>query len=90
MTGMSARAPHSAPARPDASMSLLTNLIENSLDEGYAEAAAPPASRRIAALAPAGLDADRRAAGRRALLAHDRGAAGSRPRSVAGRGTRTP
>ncbi|MEU0991739.1 DUF881 domain-containing protein [Streptomyces sp. NPDC005953] len=28
------------PARPDASMSLLTNVMEHSLDEGYAEAAA--------------------------------------------------
>ncbi|MEP6760283.1 MAG: DUF881 domain-containing protein [Sporichthyaceae bacterium] len=37
---MQARAPYDAPARPDASMSLLTNLIEHSLDEGYAEAAA--------------------------------------------------
>ncbi len=48
MTGMSARAPYDAPARPDASMSLLTNLIEHSLDEGYAEAAA----RRAAGEAP--------------------------------------
>ncbi|MGH8971263.1 MAG: DUF881 domain-containing protein, partial [Actinomycetes bacterium] len=29
-----------SPPRPDASMSLLTNLMDNSLDEGYAEAAA--------------------------------------------------
>jgi uncharacterized protein YlxW (UPF0749 family) len=48
MTGMSARAPYAAPARPDASMSLLTNLMEHSLDEGYAEAAA----RRAAGTAP--------------------------------------
>ncbi len=48
MTGMTARAPYDAPARPDASMSLLTNLIEHSLDEGYAEAAA----RRKAGEAP--------------------------------------
>ena len=48
MTGMSARAPYDAPVRPDASMSLLTNLIEHSLDEGYAEAAA----RREAGAAP--------------------------------------
>ena len=48
MTGMSARAPYGAPARPDASMSLLTNLIEHSLDEGYAQAA----SRRAAGEAP--------------------------------------
>src|SRR5687768_15314973 len=40
MNAMPARAPYDAPMRPDASMSLLTNLIENSLDEGYAEAAA--------------------------------------------------
>jgi uncharacterized protein YlxW (UPF0749 family) len=33
-------APPSAPPRVDASMSLLTNLMEHSLDEGYAEAAA--------------------------------------------------
>jgi uncharacterized protein YlxW (UPF0749 family) len=45
---MQARAPYDAPARPDASMSLLTNLIEHSLDEGYAEAAA----RRAAGDAP--------------------------------------
>ncbi|MFJ2112171.1 MULTISPECIES: DUF881 domain-containing protein [unclassified Streptomyces] len=30
----------SAPARPDASMSLLNNVMDHSLDEGYAEAAA--------------------------------------------------
>jgi uncharacterized protein YlxW (UPF0749 family) len=48
MTGMTARAPYDAPARPDASMSLLTNLIEHSLDDGYAEAAA----RREAGEAP--------------------------------------
>jgi uncharacterized protein YlxW (UPF0749 family) len=40
MTAMQARAPYDAPARPDASMSLLTNLLEHSLDEGYTEAAA--------------------------------------------------
>jgi uncharacterized protein YlxW (UPF0749 family) len=40
MNAMPASAPYDAPTRPDASMSLLTNLIENSLDEGYAEAAA--------------------------------------------------
>lgn len=48
MTAMPARAPYDAPARPDASMSLLTKLIEHSLDEGYAEAAA----RRAAGEAP--------------------------------------
>ncbi|MFJ8233365.1 DUF881 domain-containing protein [Streptomyces sp. NPDC094448] len=32
--------PGPAPARPDASMSLLTNVMEHSLDDGYAEAAA--------------------------------------------------
>jgi uncharacterized protein YlxW (UPF0749 family) len=48
MTAMPARAPYDAPARPDASMSLLTNLLEHSLDEGYAEAAA----RRAAGQAP--------------------------------------
>lgn len=48
MTAMPARAPYDAPARPDASMSLLTNLLEHSLDEGYAEAAA----RREAGGAP--------------------------------------
>jgi uncharacterized protein YlxW (UPF0749 family) len=48
MTAMPARAPYDAPARPDASMSLLTNLLEHSLDEGYAEAAA----RRAAGEAP--------------------------------------
>ncbi|MEU3603645.1 DUF881 domain-containing protein [Streptomyces sp. NPDC006798] len=32
--------PGSPPARPDASMSLLTNVMEHSLDDGYAEAAA--------------------------------------------------
>ena|SRR5215210_2703915 len=40
MIGMSARAPYGATARPDASMSLLTNMMDHSLDEGYAEAAA--------------------------------------------------
>ncbi|MEU9237754.1 DUF881 domain-containing protein [Streptomyces subrutilus] len=45
MCGMS-QPPHSrssappAPARPDASMSLLTHVMDHSLDEGYAEAAA--------------------------------------------------
>ncbi|MBW1599795.1 DUF881 domain-containing protein [Streptomyces sp. JJ38] len=34
------RSTASRPARPDASMSLLTNVMEHSLDEGYAEAAA--------------------------------------------------
>jgi uncharacterized protein YlxW (UPF0749 family) len=37
---MPVRAPYEVPARPDASMSLLTNLTENALDEGYARAAA--------------------------------------------------
>jgi uncharacterized protein YlxW (UPF0749 family) len=46
MTAMQARAPYDAPARPDASMSLLTNLLEHSLDEGYAEAAARRAAGR--------------------------------------------
>ncbi|MFJ5839247.1 DUF881 domain-containing protein [Streptomyces shenzhenensis] len=32
--------PASRPARPDASMSLLTNVMDHSLDDGYAEAAA--------------------------------------------------
>ncbi|MFI1098664.1 DUF881 domain-containing protein [Streptomyces sp. NPDC020917] len=32
--------PGAAPRRPDASMSLLTNVMEHSLDDGYAEAAA--------------------------------------------------
>ncbi|MEU5213737.1 DUF881 domain-containing protein [Streptomyces sp. NPDC020742] len=32
--------PHTPPARPDASMSLLTNVMDHSLDDGYAEAAA--------------------------------------------------
>jgi uncharacterized protein YlxW (UPF0749 family) len=36
---MAARAQYDVAARPDASMSLLTNLMENALDEGYAEAA---------------------------------------------------
>ncbi|PJE97828.1 hypothetical protein CUT44_08935 [Streptomyces carminius] len=44
MCGMSQQHPvrstPSRPARPDASMSLLTNVMEYSLDEGYAEAAA--------------------------------------------------
>ncbi|MFP1629316.1 DUF881 domain-containing protein [Streptomyces sp. 5K101] len=34
------RSTASPPARPDASMSLLTNVMEHSLDDGYAEAAA--------------------------------------------------
>ncbi|WP_433548635.1 DUF881 domain-containing protein [Streptomyces sp. CA-294286] len=34
------RSTSSPPGRPDASMSLLTNVMEHSLDEGYAEAAA--------------------------------------------------
>ncbi|WP_340556199.1 DUF881 domain-containing protein [Streptomyces sp. GSL17-111] len=34
------RSTASRPARPDASMSLLTNVMEHSLDDGYAEAAA--------------------------------------------------
>ncbi|MFF1422744.1 DUF881 domain-containing protein [Streptomyces sp. NPDC058280] len=34
------RSTASPPARPDASMSLLTNVMDHSLDEGYAEAAA--------------------------------------------------
>ncbi|MFF8847866.1 DUF881 domain-containing protein [Streptomyces sp. NPDC015127] len=34
------RSTGSPPARPDASMSLLTNVMEHSLDDGYAEAAA--------------------------------------------------
>ncbi|MHC0432844.1 DUF881 domain-containing protein [Streptomyces sp. O3] len=44
MCGMSQQHPDrstaSPPARPDASMSLLTNVMDHSLDEGYAEAAA--------------------------------------------------
>ncbi|MEE1931356.1 DUF881 domain-containing protein [Streptomyces sp. TRM 70351] len=44
MCGMSQQHPDRStatrPARPDASMSLLTNVMEHSLDEGYAEAAA--------------------------------------------------
>src|SRR5690348_6200293 len=32
--------PGAAPRRPDFSMSLLTNVMEHSLDDGYAEAAA--------------------------------------------------
>lgn len=40
MAGMAARAPGAAPTRPDASMLLLTNLMEHALDEGYAQAAA--------------------------------------------------
>ena len=40
MNAMATKAPPEVAARPDASMSLLTNLIEHSLDEGYAEAAA--------------------------------------------------
>ncbi|WP_461028463.1 DUF881 domain-containing protein [Streptomyces sparsus] len=43
MCGMSqqhpARRPAQRPARPDASMSLLTNVMDHSLDDGYAEAA---------------------------------------------------
>ncbi|WP_344525542.1 DUF881 domain-containing protein [Streptomyces albiaxialis] len=35
-----ARSTTSRPARPDASMSLLTNVMDHSLDDGYAEAAA--------------------------------------------------
>ncbi|MEV7834539.1 DUF881 domain-containing protein [Streptomyces subrutilus] len=34
------RSPSSPPARPDASMSLLTHVMDHSLDEGYAEASA--------------------------------------------------
>ncbi|MCB5180632.1 DUF881 domain-containing protein [Streptomyces antimicrobicus] len=44
MSGMSQPSPHRSPApgpgRPDASMSLLTHVMDHSLDEGYAEAAA--------------------------------------------------
>ncbi|MFE6133622.1 hypothetical protein ACFQ6Q_35990, partial [Streptomyces sp. NPDC056437] len=44
MCGMSQQPPvrstGSPPARPDASMSLLTNVMEHSLDDGYAEASA--------------------------------------------------
>ncbi|MGP3985049.1 DUF881 domain-containing protein [Streptomyces sp. KR80] len=44
MCGMSQQHPvrstASQPARPDASMSLLTNVMDHSLDDGYAEAAA--------------------------------------------------
>lgn len=44
MCGMSQhpgnRRPAAPPPRPDASMSLLTNVMEHSLDDGYAEAAA--------------------------------------------------
>ncbi len=40
MTRMAAPTRGESPPRPDASMSLLTNLMDNSLDEGYAEAAA--------------------------------------------------
>ncbi|AXE25484.1 hypothetical protein C0216_20340 [Streptomyces globosus] len=45
MSGMSQPPPHRGPApvppaRPDASMSLLTHVMDHSLDEGYAEAAA--------------------------------------------------
>ncbi|UGY94800.1 DUF881 domain-containing protein [Streptomyces gobiensis] len=44
MCGMSQQHPErstaSRPARPDASMSLLTNVMDHSLDDGYAEAAA--------------------------------------------------
>ncbi|MFE0581274.1 MULTISPECIES: DUF881 domain-containing protein [unclassified Streptomyces] len=45
MCGMSQPPPHRtpaspAPARPDASMSLLTHVMDHSLDEGYAEATA--------------------------------------------------
>ncbi|MTE22059.1 DUF881 domain-containing protein [Streptomyces sp. TRM43335] len=43
MCGMSqhpVRSSPSRPVRPDASMSLLTNVMEHSLDDGYAEAAA--------------------------------------------------
>ncbi|MFB0632279.1 DUF881 domain-containing protein [Streptomyces sp. AB3(2024)] len=44
MCGMSQppnnRSPAPPPARPDASMSLLTHVMDNSLDEGYAEASA--------------------------------------------------
>ncbi|MFE5495360.1 DUF881 domain-containing protein [Streptomyces virginiae] len=45
MCGMSQPPPHrtpasSVPARPDASMSLLTHVMDHSLDEGYAEATA--------------------------------------------------
>lgn len=39
MCGMSQQTPdRSTPARPDASMSLLTNVMDHSLDDGYAEA----------------------------------------------------
>ncbi|MEI5103929.1 DUF881 domain-containing protein [Streptomyces sp. PmtG] len=44
MCGMPQQPPHrsttSRPSRPDASMSLLTTVMDHSLDEGYAEAAA--------------------------------------------------
>ncbi|GHB78478.1 membrane protein [Streptomyces cirratus] len=44
MSGMSQphtnRSPVTRPARPDASMSLLTHVMDHSLDEGYAEASA--------------------------------------------------
>lgn len=44
MCGMSQQSPDrstaSPPVRPDASMSLLTNVMDHSLDEGYAEASA--------------------------------------------------
>jgi uncharacterized protein YlxW (UPF0749 family) len=40
MTRMPAQTRPHAPARPDASMTLLTGLMDNALDEGYAQAAA--------------------------------------------------
>ncbi|NEE49167.1 hypothetical protein G3M55_31765, partial [Streptomyces sp. SID8455] len=44
MCGMSQQPPDrstpSPPARPDASMSLLNNVMDHSLDDGYAEASA--------------------------------------------------
>ncbi|MFD8146421.1 DUF881 domain-containing protein [Streptomyces sp. NPDC059708] len=54
MCGMSQpptnRSPATPPARPDASMSLLTHVMDHSLDEGYAEASARRAQDGTAGL----------------------------------------
>ncbi|MFJ5678798.1 DUF881 domain-containing protein [Streptomyces sp. NPDC093097] len=42
--------PHPSAARPDASMSLLTNVMDHSLDDGYAEAAARRAAEGVSGL----------------------------------------
>ncbi|WP_203232611.1 DUF881 domain-containing protein [Streptomyces sp. 769] len=42
--------PHPLAARPDASMSLLTNVMDHSLDDGYAEAAARKSAEGVSGL----------------------------------------